>query len=562
MKRTIWTKITTLLLLLVFALVACGQPAETKVTTAGAKPTEAAAPKTEADSETEKGVETTADDVPETSGTVESSLPDDLIEIDFMNMNQSWNPVVFGDDPVTTRFMEKTGVKLICSAPSGDGETIANTMLFANEYPSMMTMPNMATYNKYVSAGALYSIDELVEQYDMPQILDGTHIPLNSLKAHRSEDGKLYGFPNWFSEDGFGSVGQSLSVRNDIYAKFGSPKLETMEDYYDFLVQIKDEKLEHDGIPVWPMCLDMGDSNMIGNFANIWGANIQSFRYFNEETNRIEYMLRAPQLVSALSFLNRVYHDGLLDPEVFTNDSTQRNEAYSQGKYATIFTWYWNLWTANSALSQVDEDVYYTCIDIPEGTPGTTPFFGYHHTAGDMGVTITKNCQETEGAMRFAEYFLSPEGNILDWYGVEGVTMEFVDGEPRLMEGVYEAKLADWEAYGRRTGLRVFDFWMNQKYNWERYVESPERMANRAMAAKYSFDATFLKPIQVESTTEEGILNAEITTNLIPELTKIILQEDNGAIEHLVQDLLKSFEEKGLTALEDECTRQYLRIAS
>jgi ABC-type glycerol-3-phosphate transport system substrate-binding protein len=371
-----------------------------------------------------------ADDV------VETNDPDEIVELEFMRLDPSWDPIEWGEDPVTRRMTERTGVKLKCLAPSGEGDQVANVMLLSGDYPEIINGYSMSMYAKYVSAGALYSIDELVEKYGYPEILDGSTIPLASQAVHRSADGKLYAIPEWFSEDGFGSVGQIITVRNDIYNDLGKPTIDNMDDFYDVLQTIRDSNITYKDIKMWPLAVHWVDSAILGDIANIYGSKIY----------------------------------------------------------------------------------------------------------------------------RFINFCLSDEGQILDFYGVEGETMEYRDGVPYLMDGVYEEKLADWTGYAKKTGVRLWDRMKSQKWNWERQVEAPVRAANRAMSAKYAFDATYLKPLQVDSTTPEGILYAEIETNIIPQLTEIIIDPDGSKIESSIQELLEYYEGKGLDALENVWTEQYNRI--
>lgn len=488
---------------------------------------------------------------------VASAQSDELTEIDFMYMSSSFTPVIFGDDPVTQAFMDNTGVKLITSAPSGDWETVANVMLASGDYPSMMHIDHGTVFNKFVDAGALLPIDELAEEYGYTNIIDGSTIPEEVIKVRSSADGHLYMVPNWFSDDGFGSVGQAVSVRNDVYAEAGTPQLGTVDELYAWLEELRDQNLTYEGVKMWPLYVSFTDTNMIGNVANMWGSKICRNMYYNEETERVESILRNDTLLQALTFLNKCYNNGILDPEALTFDSNQQTEAYNQGKYAVIMDWFWNMWTADSALSQVNPDVYYKCIPVPAGTEGVQPYFGYNHRAGSSGVVITKNCKDPEAAMRFISFYLSEPGQILEFYGIEGETYEMRDGVPYLLDGVYEAKLADWNGYALKTGIRVFDVMNNQKYNWERRQEDESRQRDRQLATDCSFNATMLMSLNVDSATVEGILNAEINAELASELTKMIIAEDASQIPDMVASLLSRYEANGLADLENEWTRQY-----
>jgi putative aldouronate transport system substrate-binding protein len=387
-------------------------------------------------------------------------------------------------------------------------------------------------------------------------------IPQKSQKVYRSEDGKLYGVPSWFSDDGFGTCGDGIAVRNDIYKGNGSPKFSTLDDYYSYMETIKNANLNTNGVQVWPMAFYMLNTNLsiVGEVANLYGSNIMGYKCYNTANKRVELSLRSPEIDKALTFLNKCYNSGMIDPECFTFDRTKFDEAFCTGKYATVMGNYWALWNADAALSAADPNMYYTVIDAPQGASGVKQYYGFYDTAGNMSFEVTKNCKEQEAVARFIDYFLSDEGNILDFYGVEGQTMEFKDGKPYLMDGVYEAKLADFDGYGKKTGVRVFDVMMDATWNWERNVESEIRSANRSMVMKYAFDGTYLKALSVDSSTDAGILNAEISANLVAEFTKIIIAKDNSQIEAMVQALLKNYEGKGLSKLEDEWSAQYAKM--
>lgn len=484
----------------------------------------------------------------------------ELVQIEFMNMNQTWKPVVFGNDPVTTIFMEKTGVKLICAAPQGDGDQIANVLLASGDYPEMMHMDINATFNKYASAGVLLSIEELAEKYNYPDITNGNYIPQQVMDTRRSADGNLYLIPNWFSEDGFGSVGTAVNVRQDIYKQLGSPEIKTVDDFYDYLVAIKGLDMKSpDGLTMWPLAYNHTDKNFIGYIANWWGSNIFRYSSYNAENNAVEFYLRNPDVLEAVKFLSKCLQDGLLDPEVLTQDSTQRTEANNTGKYGVILSEMWDLWTPNSALSQVDPEVYYFSIKPPAGSDETA-YFGRYHTIGGSGVMITDNCKDPEAAIRFCNYFLSPEGEILNFYGVEGESMEFKDGQPRLYPEAYEAKLADWDGAAAKYGIRVFDMMNNAKYNWEREQESADRAADRKVATDHAFDGSILSAIIIDPATEEGILFAEIEANILSELTKLIMEPDEAKIEVMMEELLAEYERRGIEKLEGMMTEFYVNV--
>jgi putative aldouronate transport system substrate-binding protein len=482
----------------------------------------------------------------------------EVVEIEFVNMDAGWDVVDFGKDPVTARFIEKTGVKFKCSAPQGDWMQVANVWLASGDYPEMMQMNASAVMDQYIVAGALHPINKLAQQYGHTKIV-GEYIYPNTVKAWTKPDGNFYLAPNWYSEDGFGTVGQAVNVRNDIYKQYGEPQLKTMEDMYNYLVKIRDANLKSpDGAKLWPLSYSQSDSEFFCYLANIWGSKISKYNYFDEKEQKVKFMTRSPTVVSMLKWMSRALRDGLLDPDALTYNGTTQLEAYVQGKHAVIFAWIWDLWTADSALSQRNPDMYYRAIDVPQGNPGVQPYMGRTHLSGTSGTVVTKNAKNTEAAMRFINYFLSPEGQTLNFYGIEGKTMEFRNGKPYLYPEAYEAKLADWYGYAKVAGVRIFDMMNNQKYNWEREQESEARRIDRAMATRYAYDGTIQVVTIIDPLSEEGILLAEIQANIVSQLTKIIMEPDQNKIQGLVDALTTEYERKGVARLENAWTKQYL----
>jgi putative aldouronate transport system substrate-binding protein len=542
-KRTLSLLLATILM---FSLAACGGGTSPAAETSGEEPV--AAPAAEPAAAEEPDAES-----------AEGGYDGEIVELDFMNMDESWKVPTWGNDPTTQKFMEETGVKFNCIAPQGQWESVANVMLAAGDYPDMMHMNVTALYNQYVAAGALLPINKLAEEYGYPQIMDGTYIPEAAINARTSDDGNLYLVPNWFSDDGFGSVGTAINIRNDVYEQLGKPPLTTIDELYAYLVSIRDANLTSpDGAKMWPFTFEGANKDYIGYITNLWGHKIFRFNYFDEAANDVKFMLREPDLKESLSFMSRLLSEGLMDPEALTYDNNTQRESHNQLKHAVVYSEVWTLWTPQSALRQIDPNMFFYAVEPPRGNPDREPWAGRIHKSGGSGTMITKNCRDPEAAMRFINYFLSPEGETLNFYGVEGNTMEFVDGKPQLYPEAYEAKLADWDGYAHSHGVRIFDMMNNQVYNWERDQESEDRQIDRAKAAEFAFDGTIQQVALVDPMSPEGILLAEIEANIQSELVKIIMEPDTSKIPAMVDELLAEYERKGVASLEAEWTKQYL----
>ncbi|WP_373231934.1 extracellular solute-binding protein [Cohnella sp.] len=493
------------------------------------------------------------------SNSSENSAPsesgNEVVTVQASWMYEWWKPKEWGIEPVTKKLTEKTGVQFQFNGISGDGNEKASVMLLAKDYPEVMWMDRGPILDKYIAAGALYSIDELAEKYGFTEILN-SYIPQSAINALKKPDGHLYGIPNWFNEKGEFAVGGAFNIRNDIYSQLGSPEIKTIDEFTDFLRKVKESKLTYDGKAMYPIGFQ-GITGNVERLANLWGSQNMSGRYYDEKEGKVKFYLRNETALSALKWLNTLYKEKLLDPENFTYKSEQFDEAAAKGKFAIILANFWDLWKASETLKLSNPDAYYKAIPHPAGTSGVEPNGDGYNTAGWNVAVITKNAKDPEKIMRFFNYYLSPEGQILSFYGIEGETWEMVDGNPMLKPGVYDEIRKDAEGYGKKTGVRYLDLNQYQKYNWERDVESEDRKADRAIIDSVNFDGTQLSILTLDGESKEGIAYANINASMENELTKIIMSANESEVESKYNDLIKRLEKQGLNSIEDAWTAMY-----
>lgn len=246
-------------------------------------------------------------------------------------------------------------------------------------------------------------------------------------------------------------------------------------------------------------------------------------------------------------------------------DSTARDEAFSQGRYAVIFCYTYSTRTPSSNLMALwgedGNDYRYIPIETPVGTEGVAPTCGTYELTGGSVNAITKNCHDMEAALRFFNYVYSPEGNINLWYGVEGESFDYVDGQPVLHQDAYDGMMADWSGYSKKSGIRAFQFTMNGKYNWENFQEDEFNAANRATANKTAVDVSIISHFLLDPLSDAGIVWAALQSDMGAEVAAIVREPDASKVEPMLEELLTRWEAQGLGDLEAEWTRQYqLRV--
>lgn len=468
-----------------------------------------------------------------------------------------WFKTKWGEDPASRKITELTGVTLDLSAPTGDGNDKANLMLVSKDYPEIMWMDRNAVWHNYVSAGALYAIDELAAKYNCPKLV-GEYIPESTVKNLKHPEGHLYGIPNWFSDKGQQSVGGTLNIRADIYEALGSPEFKTIDDLYNYLVKVKEKNFEFNGQRVYPFSYT-GKADIVGMLANLWGNKIREYKYFDEQEQKVKFYLRNSDALEAVKFLNKLYREKLLDTDIFTYKGEEQLQALAKGKYAVDFGWIWNLWDkVNNPLMAIDPKVYFKAVTPPTGKLGVKPYVDSYSTTGWNVAVITKNCKNPERAIKYFDFYMSPQGQAISFYGIEGETWEWVDEMPRFKDGVFDQLKADWDGYSKKTGVWYITFNQNQKYNPETQEEKGQRKADRNIAEEFAFDGTALSILSVDGGSEAGKAWSNISLSLDEEMTKIILSKTEAACVEAYNKLLKKCEGLGIQKTEEEWTKQYV----
>jgi len=173
---------------------------------------------------------------------------------------------------------------------------------------------------------------------------------------------------------------------------------------------------------------------------------------------KLEYAPMKEEYREAMRYLAKLYKEGLLDPQLFTQDSTQfaatlnndpnlvamhaagRNQAdkahFDAGEDGTWSNWY--------------------CIEPLQGPEGIRlTSREYMGQFGNCTGLISKNCDCPELVVALFDFLLTPEATLVQSYGVKGLGWDFVDegigvnGSPAVYKTMpFDAESYDWAGNG------------------------------------------------------------------------------------------------------------------
>ena len=291
---------------------------------------------------------------------------------------------------------------------------------------------NGAEYKKAVQLGLLYDWEEgdLCKTY-APMIWNNCKIALETNRKI-SGDGRIYGIGHGvaLSKDDHQSFFYTWDLRWDLYKQLGYPKVKNLDDYFNVLKKMKeicpkDENgRETYAVSLWPDW----DGSMVmyvkAMATAYYGYDELAVGLYNP-TNGEYYdalMENGPYL-EMLKFFNRLYQNGLLDPNSMTQTFDQMSDKVKAGgTFFSIFNF------AGSASYNTTEHMQQGKMMLPLVPEEASPaVYGMSMLGGNRIWSIGAYTEYPELCMEILNYLYTPEGAMTIWYGLPGLMWYYDD---------------------------------------------------------------------------------------------------------------------------------------
>ncbi|MBQ4619913.1 MAG: extracellular solute-binding protein [Clostridia bacterium] len=339
--------------------------------------------------------------------------------------------------------MEKTGVNLEFNHPAaGQQADQFNLMIASNNLPDIIYY-NWASVSggpaKYIEDGTILALNDYLEEW-APNFLAYMEKYPDIRKQTVLDDGTYYMLPmirldeetgagTWFKTAGF-------MIRQDWLTALDLEMPTTISELHDVLVAFRDNDPngngEADEIP-FATTKDYG----IAQFAGAFGI-LDDFYMDNGE---VKYGPTQDAYLDYLTTMRDWYAEGLIDPEyAMTDASTLTSKVTNELVGANYYLLAGGMGTWINMMGEENLDlVAMPWPSLEEGAPAYATSSDYNKVVVGPGVAFTKACLERgnlETAIRFRDYFYSPEGVIDSNFGILGESYTMVDGEAVFTDAV------------------------------------------------------------------------------------------------------------------------------
>ncbi len=364
---------------------------------------------------------------------------------------------VYIEDFTTNRFAkhwsEKTGVTVKWETIPRDAvKEKLNIILASGDYPDVFFGLGNQEQGIGVSQEMTYGVQEqmflplndLIDQY-MPNLSKLLADRPGSKQFLTAPDGNIYSLPD-FNECYHCSMSQKMFIYEPWLEALGLEMPTTTEEFYKVLVAFRDMDPNGNGkkdeIPLagaisgWNNNIEtfLINSFAYTNLVASLDANVNTAVGFYRDGDTIKTMVNSPEYKEALTYLSKLYAEGLVYPASFSQNSdqlTQLVEGPEQPIVGVVAGGYGGM------FSIVGGERYrsYKAMSPLKGPEGAQ-FSRYFLQAPVIGnVAISKDCKNPAVVARMIDYLYSDEGTLMSNYGFEGEGWRWADANDFGLDG-------------------------------------------------------------------------------------------------------------------------------
>lgn len=324
--------------------------------------------------------------------------------------------------------LEKFNVNLEKICYDTDANERLNLMIASDDYPDMMIYMNATQIQDWIEAGKVLPTEDLMKKF-APEYYEQFKDYIPRMKA---DDGNLYKLAvcwgNMTPENTIPLADTAPAIRYDWYNEIGAPDISTPDGFYNALKEmVAKHPTSPQGNKTYATSFydTKSVSSVVPSHLSWWGGmfGLKQGMDINDETNEVKYWINSDKGTKVVSYLNRFYREGLMDPDGFTIPLEQWSEKAIDERYAAFVGPFWipgfyatDHWFKLKG-ADYPSDMRYANYDVkdPE-VPHST--YNPKNTSGNGFIIMTDKCRNPADTMRWLNFENSTLGTKLVGYGI------------------------------------------------------------------------------------------------------------------------------------------------
>jgi len=348
----------------------------------------------------------------------------------FMPFFQSWFPEGWASSPWWDEFESRTNTEWDLREVSGMAwQENVNLLCASGDLPDVVS--NIGNVYSGGVSGAIR--DEMIVdlapmiQENAPYYFSIVSQDEYTMKTLVDDDGQMGAM--FSTLDPVRSVSNGLWIRKDWLDGLGMDVPTGTEELKQVLQGFKDSYGADIGLY---QMVHMNENKVFCAVEGVWNAFGPNDFYLDEDGN-VQFGPMQDYYFEYLAYLKDLAQDGLFLTSSMTDQTSM--QLFASGGIGIQGDDPDNV-KANIALLPEEEQAKVEMV--PMAALGEPTEFGAKTalTGGEGSISISTNCENPEAVIHALDYLFTDEGAILSSYGIEGVSFEYVDGQPQFLDAI------------------------------------------------------------------------------------------------------------------------------
>jgi len=318
------------------------------------------------------------------------------------------------DMSILQEYEDRTNIHIEWETPSGDAyEEKFNLLMGSGDYSDAFFGGDISTGDqmKYGDEDILIPLEDLIDDYapNFQKLLDEKPDLRRNITT---PDGHIYALPTVIDVPR-DLTGPKLWINKKWIDEANLEMPETVDDLYNILKAFKER--DADIIPMGSSEADDIKYGLMGAFGYLGSNDI------NVIDDEVIFVPETDNYKEFLKYMNKLYSEGLLDQETFTQDAQQLN---AKGQNMRL-----GMFMDAGAFLKVPEEESGDYVALPPLTSSINDELMWPISSGVAQGTfaITDKNEHPEATMRWVDYFYSDEGSVFigTTGGIEDVDWEW-----------------------------------------------------------------------------------------------------------------------------------------
>ncbi len=277
--------------------------------------------------------------------------------------------------------------------------------------------------------GYFIPLDQYVDK-DMPNLKKAMQEYPRLKKISTFPDGKIYSIPAKLPSRPY--CCDQLVINKTWLKKLGLKVPTNIDELENVLIAFKNDDPNGNGKKDEIPYTTNASKGLDVNFLSPFGVTDLNSSYMMIQNGKPVFWPTSKQYKAAIKWVHKLYAEGLIDPEIFTQDDTKTNGKYQSSSAATVGISY--QWTPDSVFGKWSSQ-YETIAPIagPDGKKyqtGDPETQSYRRNE----LEITKSCKYPDAVARWADQWYTNEASIQNFWGALGeVTKKNSNGTYSLL---------------------------------------------------------------------------------------------------------------------------------